>query len=221
MSEEDVERFLYDVERELRHVDGERRRELVQEAEGILHDAAMEIASQEEAEHVEWYHYVQASAEIGPPERLAAELTGEPLPHRARSHRWMIAGVVALALVIVGMVAYAFLSTGPLEPIGEWSGELEAFSDQENLTFEVRDEAESVFLQVRTSPASGEQGVRVTVLDGANRLVHDEQVGPGERVETARFIEGEAGTWRVFIDFDSFTGTWQVQAQEEQPSRWF
>lgn len=221
MSEDDVERFLYDVERELRHVDGERRRELVQEAEEMLHDAAMEIASQEDAEHVEWYHYVQASAEIGPPEMLAAELTGEPLPHRGRSHRWMIAGVVTLALVIVGMVAYAVLSTGPLEPIGEWSGELEAFSGQENVTFEVGEEAESVFLQLRTSPASGEQGTRVTVLDGANRLVHDEQVGPGERVETARFIEGEAGTWRVFIDLDEFTGTWQVQAQEEQPSRWF
>ncbi len=221
MSEEDVERFLYDVERELRHIDGEKRRELLRKAEERLHEVATEIASQEGAEHVEWYHYVQASAHIGPPDRLAAELTGEPLPERGRSHRWMIAGAAGLALIIVGMVGYAVLTTGPLEPIGEWEEELEAFSGQRNVTFSVSGEAESVFLQLRISPATGDEGVRVTVLDGANRLVYNEHAGPGERVETSRFIEGEAGTWRVFIDLDAFTGSWEVQAQEEQPSRWF
>lgn len=220
VSEEDVERFLWDLERELRHLDGERRRELVQEAEQRLHEVATRIAEHEGAEHVEWYHYVQASAEIGPPERLARELTGEPLPNRERTHRWMIAGAFALVVLVAGITAYAVLSTGDLEEIGSWRGEEEAYSGPREVSFNVSEDADSVFLQVEVQPTAERGQARVTVLDGANQAVWESQSQAPTRIEDARFLEGEPGTWRVFLDFSDFTGSWSVKAQEERPTSW-
>lgn len=215
MSEEDVERFLYEVEQELRHLGGEERRELVQEAEDRLHEVATRIAEGEGADQVAWYHYVQASAHLGPPEELAAELTGEPLPDRERSHRWMIAGALALVVFVAGIVGYAWWTTGDLTPLGSWSGDHQTYDGSEEITFNVSEEADSVFLTVDVTP-TGDGQARVTVLDGANQQVYEGQASLNDRLETAAFVEGAPGTWRVFLDFEGFTGSWSVEAQEER-----
>lgn len=216
MSEEDVERFLFDLERELRHLGGERRRELVQEAEDRLHEVATQLAEHEGAERVEWYHYVDASARLGPPERLARELAGEQLPDRARSHRWMVAGAVGLVLLVAGLVGYAWWTTGDIVPIDEFSGQHEAYSGSEEHAFNVSEDADSVFLTLDIVPAEPSGTARVTVLDGANRLVYEAEAGYDDRLETSTFVDGEAGRWTVFVDFEGFTGSWSVKVQAER-----
>jgi len=215
VSEEDVEAFLYELEQELAHLDGDERRDLVQQAEDRLHEVATRIAAREDADHVEWYHYVQASAELGPPERLAAELADEPLPDRRTSHRWMIAGALSLVLVVAGMVGYAWWTTGDLEPVGSWSADATDASGGRELDFTVDQDAESVFLSLNVAPTNSEGQARVTVLDGANRTVYDATATSDDRLETATFVEGQPGTWRVFVDLQSFTGTWSVEVQQE------
>ncbi len=220
MSEEDVERFLWDLERELRHVDGEKRRQLVHEAEERLHEVATRIAERDDAEHVEWYHYVQASAEIGPPERLARELTGQPLPDRVRTHRWMIAGALATVLLIVGLSAYAVLSTGDLVPLGSWGQEHTDFSGSQEVAFNVSEDAESVFLQLEITPRDERGQAHLVILDGANQRILERDSASPNRVDESLFVEGQPGTWRAFLEFSSFTGSWSVQAQEERPTSW-
>lgn len=215
MSQQDVEEFLWDLERELAHLDGDERRELVKEAEDRIHELATGIAEAEEAEHVRWYHYVQASAELGPPERLAAELTGEPLPDRETTHRWMYGLAAALVLVIAGMIGYAYFTTGDLEPLGSWSGEPTDFSGQETMTVNVSKDADSVFLSFRILPNTQQGNARVTVLDGANTHVYEGRATFSDHLETSRFVEGEPGTWRIFVDFERFSGAWNVTAKQE------
>lgn len=217
MSEEDIERFLFDLERELRHLGGERRRELVQQAEDRLHEVATRLAEHEGAERVEWYHYVDASARIGPPERLARELTGEPLPARERSHRWMVAGALGLVVLVAGLVGYAWWTTGDVVPIDAWSGEhAEPYGEGRTLAFNVTEDADSVFLTLDIVPTRPDGTARVTVLDGANQLVYEARAGYDDRLETSTFVEGEPGRWQVFVDFEAFTGTWSVKVQAER-----
>lgn len=215
MTEEDVERFLWNLEQELAHLDGEERQELVRQAERRLHELATRIAEDEGAERVEWYHYVQASAQLGPPEQLAAELTGEELPDRERSHRWMYAAAIGLVLLIAGMFGYAYFTTGDLTPLGSWSGEEQGLSASRELTFNVSEDADAVFLSLQIVPTNANGTARVTVLDGANRLVYEDTATFQDHLETATFLEGQPGTWRVFVDFRSFTGTWSIQARQE------
>lgn len=215
MSEEDVERFLWDLERELAHLDGDERRELVKEAEDRLHELATRIAEGEGAEQIQWYHYIQASAELGPPERLAAELTGEPLPDRETTHRWMYAAAAGLVLLIAGIFAYATFTTGDLERVGSWQGQHEAYSQSRELTFNVSSEADSVFLSMQIVPTTASGSAKVTVLDGDTNLVWEGTSTFQDHLETATFVEGAPGTWRIFVDYETFTGSWSIDARQE------
>lgn len=215
MSQQDVEAFLWDVERELAHLDGDERRQLVKQAEDRLHELATRIAESEGAQTVRWFHYVQASAELGPPEELAAELTGEPLPDRETSHRWMYALAAALVVAIAGMVGYAWFTTGELHPLGSWSGSPTGVSGQETITVNVSDEADAVFASFQVVPTTRDGSARVTVLDGSNSLVYEGRSTFADHLEASTFVEGEPGTWRVFLDFERFTGTWNVTLQQE------
>lgn len=215
MTQEDVERFLWDLERKLAHLDGDERRELVHEAEDRLHAVATRIAEHDGVDQVQWYHYVQASAQIGPPERLAAELTGEPLPDRDRTQRWMYGAALGVVLLIAALFAYAYFTTGDLTPVGEWSGQEASFTGQRELTFNLSEGSESAFLSFQIVPNNQDGTARVTVLDGANRLVYEDRATLSDHLETATFVQGEPGTWRVFVDFETFTGSWSVQAKEE------
>lgn len=216
MSEEDVERFLWEVERELAHLDGDERRELVQEAEDRLHELATRIAQADDAEQIRWFHYVQASAELGPPERLAAELTGEPLPDRERTHRWMYAAAIGVVLLIAGLFGYAYFTTGELTPVGTWSGEETAYTGSEEITFNVSEDADAVFFSFQLVPNTQESTATVTILDGNNDLVYEGRSTFEDHLETATFVDGDPGTWRVFVDFETYTGAWRISADEEQ-----
>lgn len=213
--QQDVDQFLWELEKQLSHLDGEERRRLLRQAEDRLHELAEQIAAREGAEDLDWTHYVQATAQIGPPERLAAELTGKPLPDRERSHRRLWIGAGAVAVVTLAVLAVAFLSHGELQEVGRWSGEETDVTDREALTFNVSVEAESVFLEVSAAPTTSNGTVAVTVLDGQANLVYEDTATLSDHIETARYLQGDPGTWRVFLDFESFTGTWRVQAREE------
>jgi hypothetical protein len=213
--QEDVEQFLWDLERELAHLGGEERQAKVKEAEDRLHEAATAIAEHEEAERVRWFHYVQATAELGPPERLAAELTGEPLPDRRKQHIKLWAGAGLLVLGIVALVAFAWFTTGTLEPLGSWSGEAADVTDRREFTFDVAPEAESVFLSLAFTPSEEGDSGRITVLDGDANVVYQAEATTSNQIQTSEFIEGSPGTWRVIVDFESYTGAWRLEAQQE------
>ncbi|MDX1612355.1 MAG: hypothetical protein R3185_08290 [Candidatus Thermoplasmatota archaeon] len=217
MSEQDVDQFLWELEQKLSHLNGQDRRALILEAEGLLHEAAARIARSQGDEDLDWYHYVQATAELGPPERLAAELTGEPLPDQERTHTklWILAGV-SVALILAVLVG-AWLSHGELEPVGTWSGQESDLTGQRVLTFNVSENATSVFLNTVIIPVQGEGAVRLTVLDGEANLVYDDVATLQDHIETAQYLEGGAGTWRVLLDFEGFTGNWRVDARQELP----
>lgn len=213
--QQDVDQFLWELEKHLSHLDGDERRRLLRDAEDRLHDLAEQIADAEGEEDLDWVHYVQATAELGPPDRLAAELTGKPLPDKERSHRrlWITAGLVGV--VLVGILTVAFLSHGELQPLGTWSGDETGLTDREALTFNVSGNASSVFLELSAAPTTANGTVAVTVLDGQANLVYEATATSSDHLETAEYLEGEPGTWRVFFDFESFTGAWRVQAREE------
>lgn len=213
--QEDVEQFLWDFERELAHLSGEKRRELLKQAEDLLHEAATEIAQAEGAEQVRWFHYVQATAEIGPPEALAAHLTGEPLPDRDKRHRQLWAAAAVLVLGVLALIAFAWFTTGSLEPIDAWSGQEEDLRERRELAFNVSQQADSVFLSLAFTPAFDNASARVTVLDGNADVVYQGQASASDHLETAEFVEGAAGRWLAIIDFDNYTGGWRLEVQEE------
>jgi hypothetical protein len=215
VSEEDVEQFLWDVERELRHVDGNRRRELVEEAEERLQEAANRVAAEEDADSLEWYHYVQATAEVGPPERLAAELTGGELPDRSKNHArlWALAG--GIVLVLAAIVGWAWWTTGDLEPVGAWGGENPGDASR-TLTFNVSDDAESVFLSSEIRPSTPNGTARVTVLDDDLTQVYEGEATFRDPLATSEFVEGTAGEWRIIVDFTGFEGSWNISTQQEK-----
>ncbi len=215
MAEEDVERFLWDLEKQLAHLDGDERRDLVREAEQRLQELATAIAGEQGDERVDWYHYVQATAELGPPERLARELTGRPLPDTQASNRrlWIAAGIM-LALIVT-LSAYAWFTTGELTDIGTWSGTEEQATRSEMVTFNVTEEADSVFLRIDAGPTNAQGVARVLVLDGQASTVWEGQATVQEHLEEALFLEGEPGQWRIIVDFQSFTGSWRLEALQE------
>jgi len=213
--QEDVEQFLWDLERELAHLGGEERQDLVKEAEDRLHEVATAIADHEDADRVRWFHYVQATAEIGPPEKLAAELAGEPLPDRESRHWKLWAGAGALVLAVIAMFAFAWFTTGDLEPIDEWNGQGEDLTERRELTFETSAEAESVFLTLDFTPARDGSSARITVQDGSGSVVYQEEVASSASLQTSTFVEGENGTWRIVVDFDSYWGPWSIEAKQE------
>jgi hypothetical protein len=213
--QEDVEQFLYDLERELAHLDGGERQELVKEAEDRLHEIATAIAEHEDAERVRWFHYVQATAEIGPPERLAAELTGEPLPERETRHRQLWAAAGVLVLGVVALLAFAWFTTGDVQPIDEWSGQGEDLTERRQLAFNVSPEADRVFLSLSFAPTQGNASARLTVLDGDANLVYEAEASSANPLQDAEFLEGNPGTWRVIVDFDEYWGPWSVEASQE------
>lgn len=215
--QQDVDRFLWELERHLSHLDGDDRRRLLRKAEDRLHELAERIAAREGAQDLEWVHYVQATAELGPPEHLAAELTGKPLPDRERSHRRLWGVAIAVAVVTLAVVTVAFLSHGELEEVGRWSGEETGLTARETLIFNVSEEAESVFLEVQAAPTTANGTVAITVLDGSDNLVYEATGTLSEHLEAARYLQGAGGTWHVFLDFESFTGAWSVQARQELP----
>jgi hypothetical protein len=216
VAQEDVEQFLWDVERELAHVDGDRRRELVQRAEERLQTAANQIAAEKGAESLEWYHYVEATAEVGPPERLAAELTGGELPDREKSHKAMWIGATVLVVAILAMVGYAWFTTGSLEPLGSWSGEPTDLTERRELLFNVSEDADSAFVSFDLRPTTANSSARVTVLDGNLDPVYEDEASVRNPIQTSKFLEGAPGEWRVIVEFESFTGTWNVTAQQER-----
>lgn len=211
--QEDVEQFLWDFERELAHLGGEERRELVKEAENRLHEVATALAEADDADRVRWFHYVQATAEIGPPERLAAELAGEPLPDRQDRHvkLWVAAGLIVVG--VAAIVAFAWFTTGSLEPAGEWGGQAQNVTDRRQFTFDVDGEAESVFLSVSFVPTGGH--AKITVLDGDANLVYQQDATTRRHVQTSEFLNGSPGTWTIVVDFEEYTGSWSLEAQQE------
>lgn len=212
--QEDVEQFLWDLERELKHIGGEERRELVKEAEDLLHDVATQFAEAEDADRVRWFHYVQATAEVGPPERLAARLTGEEQPGDEDKNRWLWIGAGVLAVTLVAMVSYAWLTTGDLDPVGSWSGEERGLSDRRTLAFNTSEEADSVFLTMAFTPSTNGTA-KITVLDGDTNLVYQEEATVSDHLETSEFVDGASGQWRVIVDFQDYTGGWSVEAKQE------
>jgi hypothetical protein len=213
--QEDVEQFLWDLERELAHLDGEKRQELVKEAEDRLHEVATAIAEGEDADRVRWFHYVQATAEIGPPERLAAELTGEPLPDDSQRHVKLWAAAGALVLAVVGIAAFAWFTTGTLVPLDDWSGQGEDLTERRTLTFDVAPEADSVFLSLSFTPTRDGSTAQITVLDGDADVVYEAEASTQRQIQDSEFLEGSAGTWRVIVDFQSYHGPWSLEAQQE------
>ncbi len=213
--QQDVDQFLWELEKHLSHLDGDERRRLLRQAEDQLHALAEQIAAAEGQEELGWVHYVQATAELGPPDRLAAELTGKPLPDKHRSHRRLWIGVGAVAVVTLAILVVAFLSHGDLRPVGSWSGDEAGLTDREALAFNVSGNASSVFLELSAAPTTANGTVKVTVLDGQANLVYEATATVSDHLQTARYLEGDPGTWWVFLDFRSFTGTWRVNAQEE------
>lgn len=214
-AEQDVEQFLWDLEAALAHVDGDERLALVREAERLLHEEAGRLAAQEGSEDITWVHYVMATAEVGPPERLAAQLTGEPLPDRERVGRrlWVVGW--SIVAVTAAVLLYALLVHGDLVEVGTWSGNEEARTGQETLLFNVSSEADRVFVTLFVAPVNQGGLAQVTILDGAADVRFQGTALPGEHLEVARYLEGAPGAWRVLVDFRDFTGGWRVQAREE------
>ena len=215
MVDHDVEQFLWDLEAALSHVDGDERLVHVREAERLLEKEAAAVASEEGADELTWYHYVQATANLGPPERLAAELTGAPLPDVERNNKrlWLITGGLALAVVL--LVGLTWLFQGDLVELDTFEGSGTDLTGQRTFHVNVSAEAERVFLNLRVVPTGGTSAAAITVLDGEVSLVYEGAATLRDHLQDAAWVEGAAGHWRIILDLQGFTGNWRLVVMEE------